>query len=70
LDALELLHFSLQHKDVYKAILAATKGSAGAKRLAATFVSKFGPKFPDMNDESLDALFDLLEDEDSQVLVS
>ena len=52
---------------MYEAILAATKGSSGAKRLAATFVSKFGPKFPDMNDASLDAMFDLLEDEDSQV---
>jgi len=49
--------------------LAATKGTTGAKRLAATFVSKFGPKFPSMNDASLDAMFDLLEDEDSQVIV-
>lgn len=54
---------------MYEAILAATKGSSGAKRLSATFVSKFGPKFPDMNDASLDAMFDLLEDEDSQVCV-
>ena len=54
---------------MYKAILAATKGSSGAKRLAATFVSKFGPKFPDLNDASLDSMFDLLEDEDSQVCI-
>ena len=54
---------------MYEAILAATKGSSGAKRLAATFVSKFGPKFPDLNDPSLDAMFDLLEDEDSQVCI-
>lgn len=52
---------------MYEAILAATKGSSGAKRLSASFVSKFGPKFPDMHDASLDAMFDLLEDEDSQV---
>ena len=61
------LFYSLQFTAAFEGILAAAKGSSGEKRLAAQFIPKFFNCFPDLSDQSMDALFDLVEDEDPLV---
>ena len=59
----------MQFTAAFEGILAAAKGSSGEKRLAAGFIPKFFNSFPDLSDQSMDALFDLVEDEDPLVSV-
>lgn len=58
----------LQHQKEYQEIIAAVKGSLKEKKLASTFIAKFAKFFPELENASIDAMFDLCEDED--VLVS
>ncbi len=65
LDAIiNSLDFSIQHQDEYKEILASVKGSDKEKKLASTFIAKFAKFFPDLENTSIDAMFDLCEEED------
>jgi hypothetical protein len=57
----------LQHSNRYTAILAAVKGDSKEKQLAAQFIAKFFPHFPEHHEEAIDALLDLCEDEDVNV---
>ncbi len=56
-----------QQTDAYKGILAAAKGSTGEKKLAAGFISRFYRHFPALADTAMDAMLDMIEDEDAQV---
>lgn len=58
----------IQHRKEYEDILLAVKGSNKEKKLASQFIAKFAKSFPDLENETIDAMFDLCEDDD--VLVS
>ena len=49
---------------VYKNFLRALKGGPQERRLAAQFLSKFLPNYPELTDEVVNNLIDLLENED------
>lgn len=56
-----------QHVDAYKNIIKSSKGSTGEKKLAPGFITKFLRHFPSLHNEAIDAMVDLIEDEDVQV---
>ena len=51
----------------YDSIIQAAKGSIKEKKLAPGFITKFFRYFPSLHDAAIDAILDLIEDEDSQV---
>ncbi|XP_023942767.1 apoptosis inhibitor 5 [Bicyclus anynana] len=53
-----------KHETEYLEILAAVKGSDKEKRLASQFIAKFFDSFPNLADQSIEAQFDLCEDDD------
>ena len=58
---------SLQHPEAFEGIVKAAKGSAGEKKLAAGFITRFFRYFPELADSAMDAMLDLIEDEDAAV---
>ena len=62
-------HVIFQHKEAYRVIISGVKGNSNTKRLASQFISRFLKHFPDLAEEALDALFDLCEDEDINVII-
>ena len=62
-----LFKFILQHQEAYECILAASNGTSGEKRLAAGFITKFLSYFPEMTEKAMNALLDLVVDEDTMV---
>ena len=60
-------HVFIQHKEAFEEILAAAKGSNGEKQLVSDFVTKFSRHFPDMSDNVMDTLLDLVEDDEAVV---
>ena len=62
-----LVYSLLQYASNYKDILEAVKGSLGEKRLAPGFITKFFRYFPSLHDAAIDAILDLIEDDDSHV---
>ena len=54
---------------MYKEILSASKGPDNAKKLAAQLIPRYFKSFPKLNAKSIDAMIDLCEDEDVQVLL-
>ncbi|ELU05589.1 hypothetical protein CAPTEDRAFT_153736 [Capitella teleta] len=56
-----------KHEDEFKFILKAVKGDANEKRLASQFIARFFKHFPSLSEQSLDAMFDLCEDEDVNI---
>lgn len=62
---LPLLH--PQHASAYEGIIKAAKGSLGEKKLAAGFITRFFQHFPALAENAMDAMLDLIEDEDAQV---
>ena len=61
-----MYHLLLQHVEAYKNIIKASKGSTGEKKLAPGFITKFLRHFPTLHNEAIDAMVDLIEDEDVQ----
>lgn len=59
----------LQHESEYLAIVAAVKGSSQEKRLASQFIAKFFKHFPKHGEQTLNAMFDLCEDDDVAVRI-
>lgn len=57
-----------QQLSVYENIIQATKGSDGEKKLAPSFITKFFRHFPSLHEAATDAILDLIEDEDAQVI--
>ena len=57
----------MQHKEAFEGILAAAKGSNGEKQLVSGFVTKFSCHFPDLADNVMDTLLDLVEDDEAAV---
>lgn len=53
-----------KHKKEYEEILSAVKGSDKEKKLASQFIAKFAKSFPELENETIDAMFDLCEDDD------
>lgn len=58
-----------QHTSAYAGIIKAAKGSLGEKKLAAGFITRFFQHFPTLAEKAMDAMLDLIEDEDAQVNV-
>ena len=58
-----------QHTSAYEGIIKAAKGSLGEKKLAAGFITRFFQHFPALAENAMDAMLDLIEDEDAQVNV-
>ena len=58
---------SLQNATDYKIILSGVRGDAQTKRLSSQFVARFFTKFPNLANESLDAILDLCEDDDVNI---
>ncbi len=56
-----------QHADAFEGIIKATKGSLNEKKLASGFITKFFRYFSSLQESAIDALLDLIEDEDAQV---
>eukprot|EP00096_Caligus_rogercresseyi_P012670 TRINITY_DN5389_c0_g1_i1.p1 TRINITY_DN5389_c0_g1~~TRINITY_DN5389_c0_g1_i1.p1 ORF type:complete len:511 (-),score=175.30 TRINITY_DN5389_c0_g1_i1:158-1690(-) len=56
-----------QHQDKFKTILLGVKGCEKAKRLSSQFIARFFPKFPELANESLDAILDLCDDDDINI---
>lgn len=56
-----------QHTSAYEGIIKAAKGSLGEKKLAAGFITRFFQHFPTLAESAMDAMLDLIEDEDAQV---
>ena len=59
--------FPLQQVEAYQNIIKSSKGSTGEKKLAPGFITKFLRHFPTLHNEAIDAMVDLIEDEDVQV---
>ena len=59
--------FSFQFKDSFLSILAAAKGTSAEKRLAPSFITKFSHYFTDLDDTVMNALLDLVEDDEPLV---
>ena len=53
--------------DAYKNIIKSSKGSTSEKKLAPGFITRFVRHFPSLHNEAIDAMVDLIEDEDVQV---
>ncbi len=47
--------------------MAAVKGTSQEKRLASQFIAKFFKRFPNHGEQTLNAMFDLCEDDDVAV---
>jgi hypothetical protein len=60
----------IQYEEVYRGILNGTKGATKTKCLAAQLIPRYFKYFPKLSDESLNALMDLCEEEDTQVMNS
>ena len=56
-----------QHAEAYKNIIKSSKGSTNEKKLAPGFITRFVRHFPSLHNEAIDAMVDLIEDEDVQV---
>jgi len=56
-----------EHEKEYEEILGGVKGDTGARKITAQFISRYFATFPTMEEKSLDALFDLCEDDDSVI---
>lgn len=56
-----------EHEDEYRTILSGVKGDAQAKRLASQFIARFFSNFPNLANESQDAIIDLCEDDDVNI---
>jgi len=56
-----------KHEAEYEEILGGVKGDVGARKITAQFISRYFSTFPKLEDKSLDALFDLCEDDDSSI---
>jgi len=56
-----------QHTSAYEGIIKAAKGSLGEKKLAAGFITRFFQHFPTLAESAMDAMLDLIEDEDAQI---
>jgi len=50
------------HRSEYMEILAGVKGTDQCKRLSSQFIARFFPHFPDLSQQSIDAMLDLCED--------
>jgi len=50
------------HQAEYKEILAGVKGADNCKRLSSQFIARFFSLFPDLSEQSIDAMLDLCED--------
>lgn len=57
----------IQHQKEFEEILAAVKGSEKEKKLVPQFIAQFAKSFPQLEVQSIDAMFDLCEDEDVMV---
>jgi len=55
------------HEAEFKLILTGVKGDVGARKITAQFISRYFSTFPELENDSLDALFDLCEDDDSTI---
>ncbi|XP_014784073.1 apoptosis inhibitor 5 [Octopus bimaculoides] len=53
-----------EHEEQYLSILSAVKSGASEKRLASQFIARFFKHFPQLSQESFNALFELCEDDD------
>ena len=51
----------------YKIILSGVRGDAQTKRLSSQFIARFFTKFPNLANDSLDAILDLCEDDDVNI---
>lgn len=67
MNAQSFLLPSPQHTSAYEGIISGAKGSTGEKKLAAGFITRFYKHFPTLADSAMDALLDLIEDEDAKV---
>jgi len=56
-----------EHQKEYEQILTGVKGDVGARKITAQFISRYFATFPELEEQSLDALFDLCEDDDSNI---
>jgi len=56
-----------EHQKEFEEILAGVKGEVGARKITAQFISRYFGTFPELEEQSLDALFDLCEDDDSVI---
>lgn len=56
-----------KHEVEFEEILGGVKGEAGARRMTAQFISRYFSTFPNQEEKSLNALFDLCEDDDSAI---
>jgi len=50
------------HQSEYQEILAGVKGADNCKRLSSQFIARFFSLFPDLSEQSIDAMLDLCED--------
>jgi len=55
------------HEAEFKLILTGVKGDVAARKITAQFIPRYFSTFPELENDSLDALFDLCEDEDSTI---
>ncbi|CAE1231331.1 Apoptosis inhibitor 5,Apoptosis inhibitor 5 homolog,Apoptosis inhibitor 5-B,Apoptosis inhibitor 5-A [Acanthosepion pharaonis] len=55
------------HEEQYLSILSAVKGGASEKRLASQFIARFFKHFPELAQQSFNALFELCEDDDINI---
>lgn len=56
-----------EHQKEYEEILGGVKGDVAARKITAQFISRYFATFPNLEEKSLDALFDLCEDDDSAI---
>lgn len=56
-----------EHPEAFEGIVKAAKGSSGEKKLAAGFITRFFRHFPELADSAMDAMLDLIEDEDPMI---
>uniref|UniRef100_A0A2P2HWS6 Apoptosis inhibitor 5-A-like n=1 Tax=Hirondellea gigas TaxID=1518452 RepID=A0A2P2HWS6_9CRUS len=56
-----------KHETEFEEILGGVKGDVGARRMTAQFISRYFGTFPNQEEKSLNALFDLCEDDDSSI---
>lgn len=63
-------HFAIfphQHEAEFLEILSGVKGGPGERRLTSQFIARFFRHFPSLQEQALNALFDLCEDADIAV---
>jgi len=56
-----------EHVKEYEEILGGVKGEVSARKITGQFISRYFSTFPTLEEKSLDALFDLCEDDDSTI---